>query len=151
MEIVLRAALIYVFLFVLTRSLGKATLGEMNVFEAVLLFIVAELVGPAILYDDLSLTGAVVGVSTLALLTALMAWLQRRFPRARRVIEGQPVIIVRDGEMQRTAMSLEGLSETDLLQAARQEGIRDLADVELAVLEVDGSISFFTRQRSESS
>lgn len=150
MEIVLRAALIYLFLFVLTRSLGKATLGEMNVFEAVLLFIVAELVGPAILQDDRSITGALVGVSTLALLAALMARAQIRFPWARKVVEGQPVIVVRNGEIRRTAMSLEGLSETDLLQAARQQGIRNLADVELAVLEVDGSISFFTRQRTES-
>jgi uncharacterized membrane protein YcaP (DUF421 family) len=97
---------------------------------------------------DLSLTGGILAVSTFGLLTALMTWLQSRFPRARELIEGQPVIVVRDGEIQRDAMKVERLAETDLLQGAREQGIRDLREVELAVLEVDGQISFFLRRQA---
>ncbi|WP_214368307.1 DUF421 domain-containing protein [Pseudonocardia sp. H11422] len=149
MEIVIRAALIYLFLFVITRALGKAAMAQMNVFELLLLLVVADLVQSSIMQNDLSLTGGVLAVSTFGLLTALMAWLQSRFPRARSLIEGQPVIVVRDGELQREAMKVERLPETELLQAAREQGIRDLRDVELAVLEVDGGISFFLRREAE--
>jgi uncharacterized membrane protein YcaP (DUF421 family) len=121
----------------------------MNVFELFLLLVVADLVQSAIMQNDLSLTGGLLAVSTFGLLTALMAWLQSRFPRARKLIEGQPVIVVRDGEIQRDAMKVERLAESDLLQAAREQGIRDLREVELAVLEVDGQISFFLRRQAE--
>lgn len=77
------------------------------------------------------------------------AWVNARFPRFRRVVEGQPVIVVRNGELQREAMRVERLTETDLLQAAHEEGIRDLREVELAVLEVNVNISFFTRSGHE--
>ena len=145
MEIVIRAALIYLFLFVVTRALGKAALSQMNVFELLLLLVVADLVQSAIIQNDLSMTGGILAVSTFGVLTAFMAWVQSRFPYTRKWIEGQPVIVVRDGEMQLKAMKVERLAETDLLQAAREEGIRDLRDVELAVLEVDGNISFFQK------
>jgi uncharacterized membrane protein YcaP (DUF421 family) len=134
MEIVIRAVLIYLFLFVITRALGKAALAQMNVFELLLLLVVADLVQSAIMQNDLSLTGGILAVSTFALITALMSWLQSRFPQARKLIEGQPVIVVRHGEILRDAMKVERLPESDLLQAAREEGVRDLREVELAVL-----------------
>jgi uncharacterized membrane protein YcaP (DUF421 family) len=144
MEIIIRAAVLYLFLFGVTRALGKATLGQLSPFELVALIIMGELVQPAVMQDDESIAGAMMGVATFALLTVLLAWIQDRFPRARKAIEGQPTIVVRDGEMDREAMKLERLTVTELLQAAREEGIRNLRDIELAVAEVDGKISFFT-------
>jgi uncharacterized membrane protein YcaP (DUF421 family) len=149
MEIVVRSVIIYVFLFVVTRGLGKSTLGELNVFELLLVLVVADLVQSAIVQQDLSMVGGILAVSTFGVLTAFLAWVQARFPKARRLIEGQPVIVVRDGEMQREAMRVERLTDSDLLQAAREEGIRDLREVELALLEVDGKISFFTYAHTE--
>ncbi len=93
-----------------------------------------------------SLIGAMLAVSTFGLLTAVLAWVQARFPRTAGLVEGQPVVVVRRGELQREAMKLERLAVTDLLQAAREQGIRDLREVDLAVLEVDGAISFFAAQ-----
>jgi uncharacterized membrane protein YcaP (DUF421 family) len=149
-EIIIRAAVLYLFLFGVTRALGKATLGQLSPFELVALIVMGELVQPAVMQDDESVAGAMMGVATFALLTIFLAWLQDRFPRARKIIEGQPVIVVRNGEMQREAMKLERLTETELLQAAREAGIRDLRDVELAVAEVNGTISFFTVTEGES-
>jgi uncharacterized membrane protein YcaP (DUF421 family) len=146
MEIVLRAALVYAFLFVITRVLGKTTLAQLNVFELILLVLVGDLVQNSIVQNDASLTGGMLAVSTFGLLTVLLAGLQWRFPKARRLIEGQPVIVVRNGEVQWEAMKVERMADTDLLQAAREAGIRDLREVELAVLEIDGKVSFFTRR-----
>jgi uncharacterized membrane protein YcaP (DUF421 family) len=149
-EIIIRAAVLYLFLFGVTRALGKAPLGQLSPFELVALIVMGELVQPAVMQDDESVAGAMMGVATFALLTIFLAWLQDRFPRARKIIEGQPVIVVRNGEMQREVMKLERLTETELLQAAREAGIRDLRDVELAVAEVNGTISFFTVIEGES-
>jgi uncharacterized membrane protein YcaP (DUF421 family) len=150
-DIVIRAAVIYLFLFGMTRALGKATLGQLTAFELVALIVIGDLIQPAVTQDDESLVGGMLAVSTFAVFTVLLAWLQDRFPHARNLIQGQPVIVVRRGEMRRDAMRLERLSETELLQAAREAGIRDLSDVELAVAEVNGKISFFTSAGDRSS
>jgi uncharacterized membrane protein YcaP (DUF421 family) len=150
-DIVVRAAVMFLFLFGMTRALGKAALGQLTAFELVTLVVIGDLIQPAVTQDDESLIGGMLAVSTFALFTVLFAWLEDRFPRARRLIEGQPVIVVRNGEMRREAMRLERLSETELLLAAREAGIRDLREVELAVAEVNGKISFFTATGAESS
>lgn len=147
MDIVVRAAIIFVFLFVVTRILGKTTIAQLNVLELITMIIIADLVQPAILQEDQSLFGGMLAVSTFALLAVLLMWVQRRFPRARRLIAGQPVVVVQNGEMRPEAMKLERLTEIELLQAAREQGIRDLRDVELALLEPDGKISFFSGPR----
>jgi uncharacterized membrane protein YcaP (DUF421 family) len=147
MDIVVRAAVIFVFLFVVTRVLGKTTIAQLNVLELIIAIVIADLVQNAVTQQDQSLLGGMLAVSTFAILGVLLMWVQDRFPRARRLIGGQPVIVVRNGEMQREAMKLERLTEVELLQAAREAGIRDLREVELAVLEPDGKISFFTGAR----
>lgn len=144
MDIVARAAIIFAFLFVVTRVLGKTTIAQLNVLELIIAIIIADLVQSAIMQQDQSLLGGMLAVSTFAILGAGLMRVQDRFPRARRLIAGQPVIVVRNGEMQREAMKLERLTEVELLQAARESSIRDLREVELAVLEADGKISFFT-------
>lgn len=82
METVLRAAFIYLFLFWTTRALGKATLGQLNPFELVTLIVMGDLIQPAVTQDDESLAGGMLAVSTFAVLTVLLAWMEDRFPRA---------------------------------------------------------------------
>jgi uncharacterized membrane protein YcaP (DUF421 family) len=84
-------------------------------------------------------------IGTFGLLSVGLSYISWRFPRSRPVLEGQPVVVVRAGETQEKVLAYERLPESELLEAARKEGIRDLEDVELAVLENDGSISFFRR------
>jgi uncharacterized membrane protein YcaP (DUF421 family) len=85
-----------------------------------------------------------------ATLTAGLNWAQWRFPRVRPVVNGLPVVIMRDGQTVEHSLRQQRLSDTELMAAARQQGIRDLRDVDLAVLETDGRISFFSRQDDES-
>ena len=109
-----------------------------------------DLVQQGITQEDYSVSGAVMTVGTFALLSVALSYLSWQFPRSRKVLEGQPAVIVRDGRMQDATMRLERLTDTELMQAARQQSIRDLADVDLAVLENDGSISFFRRSAGDS-
>jgi uncharacterized membrane protein YcaP (DUF421 family) len=145
MEIVLRAAVIFVFLWLVTRAVGKRELGQLSAFELVLLVTMGDLVQQGVTQEDYSVSGAILTVGTFALLSVALSYITWRFPRSRPVVEGKPVVVVRSGSTQDTVLEYERLPLDDLMEAARKEGIRDLAEVDLAVLETDGSISFFRR------
>jgi uncharacterized membrane protein YcaP (DUF421 family) len=148
MEIVIRAAVVYLFLWTVTRAVGRTTLGELSTFQLLLYVTMGDLIQQAVTQQDYSLTGAILAVSVFALFTAGLNWVQWRFPKARPLVNGLPVVILRHGEEQTASMRQQRLSTTDLLAAARQQGIRDLRSVELAVLEADGKISFFVADES---
>lgn len=145
MEIVFRAVALFCFLWLVTRVVGKRQLGQLSAFELVLLVTMGDLVQQGVTQEDYSVTGAVMTVGTFALLSVLLSYLSWRFPRSRRALEGRPAVIVRDGRMQHDIMRFERMTDTELLEAARKNSIRSIDDVELAVLENDGSVSFFQR------
>ncbi len=145
MEIVIRALVIFVFLWVVTRAVGRSTLGELSTFELLLYVTMGDLVQQAVTQQDYSMTGAMLAVGTFALLTVFLSWSQWRFPRLRPTLTGRPVVVFSDGSPDVDGMKRERLSMADLLVAARQQGIRSTSEIEYAVLEADGRISFFTR------
>lgn len=149
MEIVLRAVVVFVFLWVLTRAVGRTTLGELSTFELLLYVTMGDLVQQAVTQQDFSVTGGLLAVSTFAVLTVVLSWSQWRFPRLRDVVTGRPELVVRDGTPLRAVMRRQRLAMEDLRAAAREQGIRDLAEVEVAVLEANGRISFFTTEEGE--
>ena len=144
MEIALRALVVFVFLWGITRAVGRATLGELSTFELLLYVTMGDLVQQAVTQQDSSVTGGIVAISVFAVLTVMLHWVQWRFPRTRSVINGTPVVVMRDGQLLPQPTREQRLSDTDVMAAARQQGIRSLDEVELAVLEADGRISFFT-------
>jgi len=144
-EIVLRALVIFLFLWLVTRAVGRTTLGELSTFELLLYVTMGDLVQQAVTQQDYSVTGGILAVSTFALLTVTLSWIQWRFPRVRPVLSGRPVLVFADGQPIRDGMRRERLSLADLLVAAREQGIRHTSEIEYAVLEADGKISFFTR------
>jgi uncharacterized membrane protein YcaP (DUF421 family) len=148
-EIVIRAVVLFFFLWAVTRAVGRSTLGELSTFELLLYVTMGDLVQQAVTQQDYSVTGGVLAVSVFAILTVALNWTQWQFPRLRPLINGIPVVIVRDGEILVDVMRDQRFSTTDLLAVARQEGIRDISLVELAVLEADGKVSFFTTSGSE--
>ena len=150
MEIVVRAVVVFAFLWLVTRAVGRSTLGELSTFELLIFVTMGDLVQQGVTQQDYSLTGAGLAVGTFALLTVGLSWLQWRFPGARPVVTGRPVLIVRDGVALEEAMRTQRLALADLLVAAREEGIRHLTTIDYAVLEADGRISFFTADADES-
>jgi uncharacterized membrane protein YcaP (DUF421 family) len=143
-EIVIRAAVMFVFLWAVTRAVGRTTLGELSTFELLIYVTMGDLIQQSVTQQDQSVTSGVLAISVFALLTVALSWLQWRVPRTRSVIRGKPVVVVRDGELLPVAARQQRFTESDLLATARQQGIRDLADIELAILEADGKVSFFT-------
>lgn len=145
MEIVVRATVMFLFLWLVTRAVGRSTLGELSTFQLLLYVTMGDLVQQSVTQQDYSVTSGVLAVGVFALLTVGLSWLQWRFPRVGPLVNGVPLVVVRDGEPVEQTMRRERLSASDLMVAARLQGIRRLQEVELAVLEADGRISFFTR------
>jgi uncharacterized membrane protein YcaP (DUF421 family) len=143
-EIVIRAAVMFAFLWAVTRAVGRSTLGELSTFELLLYVTMGDLIQQSVTQQDYSVTSGVLTISVFALLTVGLSWLQWKFPRTRSVIRGKPIVVVRQGRLLPGPARQQRFTESDLLATARQQGIRDLADIELAILEADGKVSFFT-------
>jgi len=148
MEIIVRATVIYFFLWMLTRALGKRELAEMTAFELMLLVVVGDLIQQGVTQEDMSITGAMLAVGTIAAWILVFSWLGWRFRSARNLIEGVPVVVVRDGKPIEPALRLERVTLDELLESARNQGIANLRDVELAILEPSGQFSFLRRHDS---
>jgi uncharacterized membrane protein YcaP (DUF421 family) len=149
MEIVLRATAVYFFVYILLRVMGKRELGELSAFELVLLVMIGDLVQQAVTQEDYSVTGAILAVGTIAFWVLLSSYLSFRFKKAQAVLESFPVLVVRDGSIQREALKAERVSIDELANAARMQGIADLGTVAYAVLESDGSLSFVQKDGAQ--
>ncbi|HET6817760.1 MAG TPA: YetF domain-containing protein [Mycobacteriales bacterium] len=145
MEIVFRALFIFLFLWVVTRAVGRSSLGELSTFQLLLYVVMGDLVQQGITQQDYSVTASVLAISTFAVLTVMFGWVSYRSRRSRPLINGVPIVIVKDGEPISDAMRHERMSLDDVYGQARQQGIRKLSEIELAILETDGKVSFFTR------
>ena len=99
MDIALRAAVIFIALYLLVRLMGKRELGQMTPFELIVLVVIGDLIQQGVTQNDFSLTGAIIAISTIALLALLMSWASYLWPWAERLLEGEPRVIVRDGEI----------------------------------------------------
>jgi uncharacterized membrane protein YcaP (DUF421 family) len=142
MEIVLRASVVFFFMFVLMRGMKRRTLTDLSPLEMILLVVLGDIVQQGVTQEDYSLSGVILAVSTFAFWIAVLNWLTWRSERARRVLEGVPLVVIEDGRPILETLKLEQIPLEELYEAARQNGIDDLADVRLAVLEVSGRFSF---------
>jgi uncharacterized membrane protein YcaP (DUF421 family) len=149
MEIVIRTVVIFFFVLLLTRAMGKKELSELTAFELILLVTIGDLVQQGVTQEDQSLTGAILAVGTLGLLIVSLSYLSYRWRPVRRIIRGLAVVVVRDGQPLHDAMKIERLTVDDIIESAREQGIDDLGKVQLAVLEPDGKFSFIKRDGSD--
>ncbi|HEV8420343.1 MAG TPA: YetF domain-containing protein [Actinomycetota bacterium] len=149
MEIVIRTVVIFFFVLLLTRAMGKKELSELTAFELILLITIGDLVQQGVTQEDQSLTGAMLAVGTLGLLIVFLSWLSYRWRVVRRVIRGIAVVVVRDGRPINEAMKLERLTIDEVIEGAREQGIDDLGKVKMAVLEPDGKFSFIRSDGEE--
>jgi len=144
-QIVARSAVVYIVLLVALRAFGKREVGQFTLFDLVLVLLVANAVQPAITGPDNSLFGGLLIIATLFGMNALVAIARIRSPFLRRLTEGQPTVIARDGHWLERALQKEGLQREECMMALRERGFADVSDVGLAVLEIDGTISAVSR------
>jgi uncharacterized membrane protein YcaP (DUF421 family) len=143
---VLRACVIYVLVMVLVRVSGKRAVGQFTPFDLVLLILIGNAVQNGINGGDNSLTGAVIMATTLITLNYLVAWQTSRNRMVERWVEGEPVVLARDGKVFRQVLRRELVSHDDFAEALRMNNIDDVGDVRLALLETNGRISVIPRE-----
>ena len=146
---VLRAAAMYLMVMVLIRVSGKRVMGQFTPFDLVMLILLGNAVQNGINGGDDSMTGAVIMATTLVGLNYGVAWLTARNRRAERLIEGEPVVLARNGRMFDSVLRRELVSESDFKEALRRNNVEDVQDVQLALLETNGEISVVRKERAE--
>src|ERR1043165_8738949 len=145
MDLVLRAIVVFAFVLLLTRVIGKRELSSLQPFDLILLIVLGDALQQGLTQDDYSLTGAVLVVGTIAVLQVAVSWISYRFPRTRAVLEGEPLIIVQDGEVIDRNLKRERLTVEEIAEEARKQQIAHLSDVKYAILETSGTISFIKK------
>lgn len=142
MESIIRAFLIYAVLLLLTRLSGRRALSQMTPFDMVLLMVVAETTQQALLAEDPSITHALLLILTLFAADVALSLLKGVSPRIERLIQGVPTVLVSNGQLDAEALRRARIGLAEVLEAARQQqGLRSFAEIDFAVLEVDGKIS----------
>jgi uncharacterized membrane protein YcaP (DUF421 family) len=151
LEIVLRTAIVYVVVLTGIRLFGKREVGQMTPFDLVLLLLISNAVQNAMTGPDTSVSGGLVAAATLLLMNTLVSKVTWMNKRLRRIIEGSPTILVRHGKMLGKNLEKEKITAEALMQALREHGIAAVTDVNIAVLEIDGSISVLKNDEVPSS
>jgi uncharacterized membrane protein YcaP (DUF421 family) len=140
-EIMARTALIYVAILVGLRLAGKREIGQMTIFDLVVLLLLANAVQNAMVGTDTSVLGGILAAGTLLGINAIVAYLRLRSPRLRHIIEGSPTLLILHGKIISENAQREGIDHPTLEAALREHGVEKVSDVEIAVLELDGMIS----------
>jgi uncharacterized membrane protein YcaP (DUF421 family) len=145
MDLVLRTAFAFVLILVITRAVGRRELSSMEPFDLILLVVIGDLVQQGVTQSDYSLTGTTTVLVTMALLVVTTAWLSFRFAKLRPLLEGEPTLLICDGEILSRNLRRERMTVEELRAEARQQSIGSLGDIRYAVLETTGKVSFVTR------
>lgn len=145
MDVVLRATVVFFILWLLLRVMGRRELAELTPFDLVVLIVLGDLIQQGVTQEDMSVTGAALAAGTMVVWTIVISTATFRWKPARRFFKGVPLIVIRDGEIFDGVMRSQRVDYEYLHDAARQQGIGDLSDVELGVLEPDGMLSFIKK------
>jgi uncharacterized membrane protein YcaP (DUF421 family) len=148
MDIAIRAIVLYVFVFLLMRLVGRRELSSLQPFDLVLLIIIGDALQQGLTQSDYSVTGAMIAVGTFALLQVATSYLNFRIPWFRPVLEGHPIVVVQDGKIIDANLRRERIAVEELAEAMRLQQIGSIEDVAWAVVETDGQISFIPKKSS---
>ena len=145
MDLVLRTIAVFAFLLVLTRIIGRRELSSLEPFDLILLIVLGDAVQQGLTQDDYSLTGAFLVIGTFAVLQVFVSWIGYRFPRARPILDGEPIIIIEDGQLIERNLKRERLTHAEIAEEARNQQIAHISQVRWGVLETNGQISFIKK------
>ncbi|HKG43582.1 MAG TPA: YetF domain-containing protein [Gaiellaceae bacterium] len=146
MDIVLRAALAFFFIFFLTRVVGRRELSSLEPFDLIMLIVLGDLVQQGVTQSDYSVTGLVLAGGTIAVMQVAVSYVNFRFKRLRTVLDGEPMVLIEDGRVLERNLKRERLTREELEEQARLSQIGSLDEVRWAVLETSGQISFIQKQ-----
>src|SRR5690242_7041685 len=146
MDLALRAIFLYAFVILMMRVTGRRELSTLSPVDLVLLIVLGDAVQQGLTQDDYSVTGAVTVITTIAVLQVATSYLSFRSKRAKKLLEGEPIVIIQDGKLIERNLRRERLRPEDVAEEMRIEGIGSFADVRWGILESNGQFSFIKNQ-----
>ena len=151
MDLAIRAIILYCFVIFVMRAVGRRELSSLTAVDLVLLIVMGDAIQQGLTQDDYSVTGSFIVVSTFAVLQVATAYLGFRFRRLRVVLEGQPIVLVDDGELIHENLRRHRLTPDDVAEEMRLQQIMSFSDLRWAILEANGRISFIERRSLQDS
>jgi uncharacterized membrane protein YcaP (DUF421 family) len=145
MDIVLRAAFAWIFIVFVLRVMGRRELSSLSASDLILLVVLGDLVQNGVTQSDMSMTGVTIAITTFVLLTVGSSYLSFRSSRARKLLQGEPLIIVQDGKPIERNMRSELVTLEDVMEQARGNEIESVSEIKWAVLEANGTITFIKK------
>jgi uncharacterized membrane protein YcaP (DUF421 family) len=146
MDIALRAVALFFFMVLLTRIIGRRELSSLTPFDLILLIVLGDAVQQGLTQDDYSVTGAIIAVSTIAALQVATSYVSFRSGRARKVLEGLPIVLVQDGNIVEANLKRERMTPDEVAEEMRVQQIGSFDQVQWAILETNGTMSFIKKE-----
>ena len=145
MDIALRAIALYVFVVFVMRMIGRRELSTLTPFDLVLLIVLGDAIQQGLTHDDYSVTGAVVAVSTLAIMQVITSYISYRVKPFRKILKGEPIILIEGGKLLNQNLRRERITADDVAEEMRTQQIAAFDQVQWAILESNGTISFIQK------
>jgi uncharacterized membrane protein YcaP (DUF421 family) len=145
-DLIVRAAVAFVFVFFLTRVIGRRELSSLEPLDLILLVVLGDLIQQGVTQNDYSVTGLALVAATFSLMQVLASYLHFRFPKLRPALDGEPIVLVEDGKLLEQNLKRERLTADDVLEQARQQQLASLDEVQWAIFETNGQISFIPKK-----
>ena len=146
MDLTVRAIALFLFVYLITRIIGRRELSSLEPFDLILLIVMGDAIQQGLTQDDYSVTGALIVIGTFAILQVLVSYLSFRFPKLRPALDGEPIVIVQDGRAIEKNMKRERITLEEVMVEARQQQVASLDDIAWAVLETSGKVSVIPKQ-----
>ena len=146
MDIVLRATVIFLFILLVTRVVGRRELASLEPFDLILLIVTGDLIQQGVTQNDYSVVGALTAISTMSGLTVLVSYVGFKSKRVRTVLDGEPIVLVLDGTVLEGNLKRQRMTHDELETEIRLQQIESVSDVKIAVLETAGNVSVIPKR-----
>ena len=145
-HIIISTMAVYLFIVIAIRLFGKKELAQLTVVDLVFILLISNAVQNAMVGPDSTLSGGLVAASTLFIVNYIFKSLQYRYPGFSKVIQGDATMLIYKGKMIESHMKMVKITHEELMEAVREHGVESVKEVDLAIMEVDGSISVLSNQ-----
>jgi len=145
-RIIFSTMAIYLFIVIAIRLFGKKELAQLSVVDMVFILLISNAVQNAMVGPDSTLSGGLVAATTLFIMNYVFKYLQYRFPKFGKIVEGDATMLIYKGEILETHLKMAKITKDELMEAVREHGVASVKEVDLAILEVDGNISVLSNE-----
>lgn len=145
-RIIFSTMVIYLFIVIAIRLFGKKELAQLSVVDMVFILLISNAVQNAMVGPDSTLSGGLVAATTLFIMNYIFKYLQYRFPKFGKIVEGDATMLIYKGEILETHLKMAKITKNELMEAVREHGVASVKQVDLAILEVDGNISVLSNE-----